>query len=294
MSMKKVLTAFALLVISQISLAGLGDSSVPTPTYQRGPEGWFWNEDRQAEEEAKKNAQAPAPSTRESKDEQDLAAFTKFQKQVDEAMKIATINPTDENMKRFLSLLAESRRKAAVFTTTGVRVAALTPSVDDRYNGMNLRPPTPAATRVWDANVQQERSQRIQALAQTHGLFFFFRGDCQYCHAFAPLLKRFATKYGLAIFPISMDGGGLPDFPGAPSDNGMAGQIMDQLSIPREQFVVPFTVLAKPSTREVIPIGFGVMNEAELGERLDMFAKEANKKNSNPAFVQTAQPIMSR
>lgn len=294
MSMKKALIAFALIAITQLSFAGLGDSSVPTPTYQRGPEGWFWNEDRQAEEEAKKNAQQPAPSIRESKDEQDLAAFTKFQKQVDEAMKIATINPTDENMKRFLSLLAETRRKAAVFTKTGVRVAALTPSVDDRFNGMNLRPPTPAATRVWDANVERERKERIQALAQTHGLFFFFRGDCQYCHAFAPLLKRFANKYGLAIFPISMDGGSLPEFPGAPSDNGMAGQIMDQLSIPREQFVVPFTVLAKPKTREVIPIGFGVMNEAELDERLDMFAKEADKKSLSSSSVETSQPIMNR
>ncbi|MFN4266409.1 MAG: conjugal transfer protein TraF [Aquabacterium sp.] len=286
--MKKTLTFLLIAVTAQMSWAGLGDASKPVPTYQKGPEGWFWHEDRhsESEEKAKKTA-VPSVATpaQDDPDTKDLAAFTKFQKQLDEAMKIATINPTDANMKRFLMLLAESRRKAAVFTMSGVRVAALTPSVDDRFNGMNMRPPSPAATRVWDANVQNERNQRIQALSQTHGIFFFFRGDCQYCHAFAPMLKRFANAHGLAIFPVSMDGGILPDFPDSRPDNGMALQVMDQLGIPREQFVVPFTVLARPKTREVIPIGFGVMNETELGERLDLFAKEAMKANDTGAYV---------
>lgn len=278
--MKKTLTFLLIAVTAQVSWGGLGDASKQVPTYQKGPEGWFWHEDRHldSEEKVKKEAPVKQPSTtNDDLDTKDLAAFNKFQKQLDESLKIATINPTDANMKRFLTLLAESRRKAAFFTMSGVRVAAVNPAVDDRFNGMNLRPPSPAATRVWDATVERERNQRIQALAQTHGVFFFFRGDCQYCHAFAPMLKRFANTHGLAIFPVSMDGGVLPDFPNARADNGMAWQILDQLGIPREQFVVPFTVLAKPKTREVVPIGFGLMNETEMGERLDMFAKEIER-----------------
>lgn len=275
-----------------------GSSDVPAaavdiagkrPFYERGPEGWWWYEDRPSEQDEKPAPKQPEkpvggqPSAKPaSQDEQDLVKFTAFQKSLEDAGKIATINPTDRNMLRWMELLAESRRKATVFTDSGLRVAALNPSVDDRYNGMNMRPANPAATATWDAEDRRLQQARLEALSRTHGIFFFFKSDCPYCHAYAPLLKRFAQKYGLTVMAVSMDGGPIAEFPDARVNNGIAGRVVDQLGIPREQFVVPFTVLAKPSTQEVLPLGFGVMNEAELTERLDLFASEFERAARDP------------
>lgn len=275
------------MTLASATPAGAQSTSDPLPFYERRGEGWFWYEDKAREAKEKKPEPvkvapvAPAPTD----DELDLIKFTSFQKSLDDATKIATINPNDKNIVRVLSLMAETRRKAAVFTDAGMRVAALNPMVDDRYNGQNVRPPNPAATAAtaaWDTVSRQTQEANIRALAQTHGIFFFFKSDCPYCHAYAPLLKRFAMRHGLTVFPVSMDGGPLPDFPGAVPNNGIAGRIVDQLGIPREQFVVPFTVLAKPTApQEIVPVGFGVMNDEELGERLDLFAREAARARSD-------------
>lgn len=279
----KALIFMWLAVASVPPTFGQATSPDQLPFYDRRGEGWFWYEDKptvpkESKAEQPKASTTPAPN----EDELDLAKFASFQKQLDDAMKIATINPSDKNIVRVLTLMAETRRKAAVFTDAGMRVAALNPMVDDRYNGQNVRPPNPAATAAWDAASRQSQEANIKALAKTHGIFFFFKSDCPYCHAYAPLLKRFANRHGLTIFPVTMDGATIPDFPDAVPNNGIAGRFVDQLGIPREQFVVPFTVLAKPTApQEIVPIGFGVMNEDELSERLDLFAREAIRARSD-------------
>lgn len=287
----RVLACSALVALS-LPMAALAapDTSERVPFYDRGPEGWFWYEDRAPESKdvkdtkdtKDKKAEPASRATGPSADELDLARFAEFQKQMDESMKIATINPSDKNMVRVLSLMAEARRKSAVFTDAGLRVAALNPMVDDRYNGQNVRPHNPAATAAWDSAARQAQESNIKALARTHGIFFFFKSDCPYCHAYAPMLKRFALRHGLTVFAVSMDGGPIAEFPDAVPNNGIARRIVDQLGIPAEQFVVPFTVLAKPSTQEVVPVGFGVMNDDELGERLDLFAREALRAQADP------------
>lgn len=281
----KALLVIFLAVASATSALAQTTSPDQLPFYDRRGEGWFWYEDKAPEPKERKPEQAknpPAASPAPNEDELDLARFSSFQKQLDDAMKIATINPSDKNIVRVLTLMAETRRKAAVFTDAGMRVAALNPMVDDRYNGQNVRPPNPAATAAWDAASRQSQEANIKALAKTHGIFFFFKSDCPYCHAYAPLLKRFALRHGLTIFPVTMDGATIPDFPDAVPNNGIAGRFIDQLGIPREQFVVPFTVLAKPTApQEIVPVGFGVMNEDELSERLDLFAREATRARSD-------------
>ena len=42
-----------------------------------------------------------------------------------------------------------------------------------------------------------QRSESIGALGRDHVLFFFFRGDCPFCHAFAPTLVAFQARHGI-------------------------------------------------------------------------------------------------
>ena len=65
-----------------------------------------------------------------------------------------------------------------------------------------------------------QRSDSIGALGRDHVLFFFFRSDCPYCHAFAPTLEAFQARQGIRVVAISVDGGAMPGFPDARRDNG--------------------------------------------------------------------------
>jgi len=59
---------------------------------------------------------------------------------------------------------------------------------------------------------------------------------------------------------VSLDGGVLPDFPNAVTDNGIAASL--------NVTVVPALFLAVPGSRQMTPIGFGLMAETELVERM--------------------------
>lgn len=289
MLMIRIALLLVLCSLLGIASAASDDSDAPIPTYMKGKEGWFWDQDREKpkeEQKAESNQKAAGPASAasqakaspfDSQDLKDLQRFKDFQMELEQAQQIATINPSDRNMLRFLKYLAETRKKAVVFTDVGSRVAVVNPSVDDTVNGMNMRPTVPAATKAWDEQQRYQADARIRELAKTHGVFFFFRSDCPYCHAMAPVLKRFSARYGITIFPVSMDGPPLPEFPDAVRNNGIVARILESSGIPREEFSVPFVVMAKPSTQEMIPLGFGAMNDAQLVERIDLFAREAQR-----------------
>ncbi|WP_305810558.1 conjugal transfer protein TraF [Photobacterium leiognathi] len=46
-----------------------------------------------------------------------------------------------------------------------------------------------------------------------YGLAFIFSAQCPYCHAFAPTLQTFARETGLTVYPFSVDGRGLAQYP---------------------------------------------------------------------------------
>ena len=107
---------------------------------------------------------------------------------------------------------------------------------------------------------------RRRALARDHALFFFFRSDCPYCHQFGPYLSEFEAKFGLTVVPISVDGGPLlPAFPNPKIDNGIA-RALDV----RE---VPALFLVEPHSGRIVPIGYGVLSESELLERLQVVSQ---------------------
>jgi conjugal transfer pilus assembly protein TraF len=99
-------------------------------------------------------------------------------------------------------------------------------------------------------------------------LFFFFRGDCPYCHAFAPTLEAFQARHGIRVVAISVDGGSMPGFPDARRDNGIATTL--------KVTQVPAIYLAQPFTGTITPIGFGVLSETQLVERIAIVAAAPN------------------
>jgi conjugal transfer pilus assembly protein TraF len=264
--------------------------------WTRSREGWFWYEDPPAPVPAPEPAPVtpPAPKPLPIDDlDKDLDAFKLFQQRLERSLNAATQNPSEANVARFLELWAQARNKASMFTDVAQAVAVRMPWVDETAQG--TRPTNPVAQRVFDQERKVEQEALMRSLSTTHGLYFFYRSDCPYCHAQAPMLKQLEVAFGFTVFAVSMDGGPMPGFPRAVRDNGLAAQVAQAIGMPAEQLQVPFTVLARPSTREVLPIGFGTMTAAEMVERIALVVRmrnEAAAANGQVASIPQPQSLL--
>lgn len=221
--------------------------------------GWHFYEDPEPEPvEPPKAAPAPAPKS-EPRKPPEIVQFERLQKKLEEYRNIAIINPTEANVRRYMELESKVVEQASLFADVAQRVAWATPELDPTLQG---RPVNAKALEVFEHDQLQARSRSIAELGKDHVLFFFFRSDCPYCHAFAPTLEAFQARYGIQVVPVSMDGGGLPSFPNPRRDNGIART----LNVAQ----VPALFLAQPFTGKITPIGFGVLSESQLLERISM------------------------
>ena len=227
--------------------------------YRRG---WHFYEDPEPKvapppKSAPRPREAPVTDPRPP----ELVEFARLQKRLEDYRNIAIIKPTEANVRRYMELEASVVRQASHFSDVAQRVAWSTPDLDMTLQG---RPVNAQAIEVFDREQSQSRNQSLATLAATHVLFFFFRSDCPYCHAFAPTLEAFQARHGIQIVPISVDGGGLPSFPQFRRDNGISRTL--------QVTQVPALYLAEPFTGKITPIGFGVLSESQLVERIAAIA----------------------
>jgi conjugal transfer pilus assembly protein TraF len=97
---------------------------------------------------------------------------------------------------------------------------------------------------------------------------FFFRADCPYREAQAPLLAMLASRYGFTILPVSLDGAPLPGglFPTFSRDRGQAAHL--------GVVSTPALFLARPPD-DLVPLAQGLLSLAQLEERVVLAAVEA-------------------
>jgi len=204
----------------------------------------------------------------------EILEFERLQKALEETRHVAIMRPTEANVRRYMGIEAQVVSRASNFADMAQRIAWATPELDPTLHG---RPINAKALEVFDQLQFAQRSESIGAIGREHVLFFFFRGDCPYCHAFAPTLKAFQARYGIRVVAVSLDGGAMPGFADARRDNGISRTL--QVS------QVPAVYLAQPFTGVITPIGFGVLSEAQLLERIAMVG-------STPAIAAT--PLVGR
>lgn len=134
------------------------------------------------------------------------------------------------------------------------------------------------AINVFDGQQRDRDAQTVRGLIPTHGLIFVFRSDCPFCHRFAPILKRFEQEFGMTVLAVSMDGGTLPEYPDARPDNGIATRLNARS--------VPALYLTQPAKREIRPVGFGLMSDTELLERIATLARDRSDAPPSPKRTQ--------
>lgn len=240
------------------SFIGVETPSEPSATYWlRNREGWFWYRDPPAPGSPPKAA--PAPPSRPP----ELVEFEAMQQRLDELKRVAVMNPTDANLLAYMRYQRFVMNKSEQFAERWQRLVWTVPDLD---YGLTGRPTNSMAIGAFDEQQRDRQAQIVRNLAATHGLLFIFRSDCPYCHRFAPILKRFEQEFGMMVFPVSLDGRGLPEYPNPQLDNGIATRL--------NASVVPALYLTAPSRRLIRPVGFGVMAMTDLVERIAALAQD--------------------
>lgn len=220
--------------------------------YERHGEGWFWYQDPEPEpapEAQEPQAQSPAPTD-------PVAALAAFQKEIEAAKARAILEPTDEHLKNYLRLNQLAMNRAGDFAQAWQRAVWTTPAFDTRLTN----PVNDQAVQLFNDEKLQLVDNFLVKTAQHHGLFFFFKGSCPFCHKFAPVLKGFAETYGFHVIPVSLDGGALPDFPNPRTTADVAVKLKVD--------TVPALFLVDPRKRAIHPVAFGYVSWSELRERI--------------------------
>lgn len=232
--------------------------------------GWHFYEEPATDDEAVPSPKADtaplSPAAVRPSKGPELVEFERLQKTLEEYRNIAIIRPSEANVRRYMELEAKVVSQASYFADVAQRVAWATPELDPTLQG---RPVNAKALEVFEQEQLASRSRSVVELGKDHVLFFFFRSDCPYCHAFAPTLATFQARHGINVVAISVDGGPMPGFPNARTDNGIART----LNVTQ----VPAVFLAQPYTGTITPIGFGVLSESQLLERISIVSTRSSE-----------------
>ena len=218
--------------------------------------GWHFYCDRQ-EEEPERAEPAPAPHSGQT-GRSATERIEAMRRALEEARAEAILDPTPVNVTAYLRLQQETLQRAAAFSDAFRRTVWSTPELD-----YTLRRPVGAlAKQVWSDERRQAREAALARLGERYGLIYLGHAGCAACKVFGPLLRAFATRHGLDVLAVSLTGEALEGWPGAVPDNGRAARLG------LGGGPVPALVLFDTVTKRVLAVGFGVMAEDEMAERI--------------------------
>lgn len=201
----------------------------------------------------------PKPKKKESgakKKESALERLERLRKNLDEARAKAILEPTPENVATYIRMQNEVGQIASVFSDTWRRVIWQNPELNYELK----RPVNNAGIDAYNRERWKAQMRVLEEIKKDWGIFFIFRGDCPYCHRMAPTMKMLTEMYGVTVFPVSVDGGSLPEYPNPARNNGM----VERLGVTH----VPMLVLANVRDKRLIPIGSGVISMQDIIDRI--------------------------
>ena len=196
----------------------------------------------------------PSPDTAQSATERIEA----MRKALEEARAEAILDPTPAKVTAYLRLQQETLQRAAAFSDAFRRTVWATPELDYTLK----RPVGALAKQVWSDERRQARDAALARLGDRYGLIYLGHAGCAGCKVFGPLLRAFASRHGLDVLAVSLTGEALEGWPEAVADNGRAARLG------LGNAPVPALVLFDSQTKRVIPVGFGVMAEDQMAERI--------------------------
>ena len=219
--------------------------------------GWHFYCDREEQRESEPPAQPESPpAAAESHPATDR--ILAMRRALEEVRAEAILDPTPAKVAAYLRLQQETLQRAAAFSDAFRRTVWAAPELDYTLK----RPVGALAKQVWSDERRQARDRALASLKDRYGLIYLGHAGCAGCRVFGPLLRAFATRHGLDVLAVSLTGAALEGWPEAVADNGRAARLG------LGNAPVPALVLFDTTTKRVLPVGFGVMAEDEMAERI--------------------------
>jgi conjugal transfer pilus assembly protein TraF len=249
----KVKLMFGGLIIFLFSI-GFSSAEDEKSFYDDHARGWHWYErdaqpdDFNTNQESKDfSISAQYPATEELK---------LYQAQLEEAKATAVMHPTPQNVFNYQKMQYEMIQKSGEFAKVWMQNVYKTPNIDYTQES----PMSQNARHIYLAEQRRLTEEKIHELSQKYGLFFFFKNNCPYCDAFAPVVKGFSEKYDWDVLAISEFGETHKLFERSVQDNGLA-----------ETWGVttyPSLFAVNPKSGHVIPVAIGMISIQEMEERI--------------------------
>lgn len=226
------------------------DSLCEPPFFEDHERGWHWYEQfaEESEEEKKdKPKEERYPAT---------MALKEYQAELEEAKALAVMDPTPEKILNYQKLQYDVIERSGKFAKAWMKNVYTHAEIDS-----TLQTPTfQLAKHIYRDERQDKIEQKIRGLSEEYGLFYFFKSECPYCKAFAPIVKSFSEKYNWEVLAISEFGETSEFFDRTVRDNGLA-EIWGVNSYP-SLFAV------NPKTGHVIPVANGMISVQQMEERI--------------------------
>lgn len=212
------------------------------------------------DEPVRKAPDKPQAKQKTKKNIKEMTSVEDIRKELTRLRDQAIIDPTEKNIYAYLDANQFVMDKSAMFTDVWRRVVWQNPDVD-----YNIRNPAANFAQVALKSKRSEDTRSLmQRLSNSHGVLFFYRSDCEFCHMQAPILKLLRDQYRIEVMAISVDGGAIKEFPDARKDNGISMVVSQGRGIE----TVPALYLVSRDQKQVIPLGAGIMAMDEIVERI--------------------------
>jgi conjugal transfer pilus assembly protein TraF len=171
----------------------------------------------------------------------------------------AILDPSPENVTSYIRFQREQLDRSSLFADVWQRALWQDPGLDYTLQ----RPVSTLGKRAWLDQRKGDRDLAMMRLSERYGVFYFYSSACGACDIFSPILKSVSDRYGLSVLAVSMDGGPSPTFPNHLVDNGQYERL--GLGTDRQ---VPALVLFDAQTRRPMPIGYGILSQDEIVDRV--------------------------
>lgn len=216
---------------------------------------YFYEEDPEAAK--RQREQAPTVTISPPSQQHEPMSVKWLQEKLEETRIAAIDNPTRENVELYVYLQKISMDKAEKFALMSQQVAMINPDLDE-----SMQNPTTTYARGARMRAQEGEQERVmRQVAETTGIYYFFKSDCEYCAKQNATLTALVEQYGFHVLPISVDHAGMPGgaFPSWVPDRGQAAKLGITAT--------PTLYLFHPPN-EVAFLSAGLQTEGQLRKRI--------------------------
>ena len=222
------------------------NSHVYAAFFDNHAEGWHWY------------INSVAPTTKEEKIQPQTPTeqVKAYQQKLERVLHQAIMDPSYQNVKAYQLLQKDLMDQSQKFSDVWMQVVYQNPDLDNTIKF----PVNQKARHIYLDEQQAKIKNTIYQLRNQYGLFFFFSGNCAYCHKFAPIVAMFAKQYDWRVIPISLDNQGIAEFPEFMPDNGLA----EKWNVT----ALPSLFAVNPATGHVLPVAFGLTSIDQMETRI--------------------------